>query len=196
MVSKFAKKAWWDDDQFDPCREEHNIKVKRVWHHYKKWEDAANGMYRSIGGEERKSMLEQAIEFTGNDGLYGKFMRMVVVEWPIACEHNLTALEINRKTWIGHAACCLATGIPEDITREAWGRLSSNQRKRANRQADLSIKQWENMYYWGKNAKDNFRSKCSGSCSGTDRDNLRYVQQSIFELLGWQGQHGNASSGC
>jgi len=75
----------------------------------------------------------------------------VVKEWPNACEQNLTNTNINRRAWVGHAACCLAFGCPEYITREAWGFLSDKQRDDANKQADYAIMIWEENYYGSKN---------------------------------------------
>ena len=86
--------------------------------------------------------LERAIVFTGNAELYGSFMRRVANEWPISCEHNLTDEAMNRKAWIGHAATALAIGCPEHITRQAWGRLTDQQRDAANEQAQNAINEW------------------------------------------------------
>ena len=92
---------------------------------------------------DRKAMLEQAIEFTGNAESYGKAMLRVILEWPKSCEHNLSNIEQNRKAWIGHAACALEMGFCEDVVRSAWGYLTDDQREEANRKADFAIKEWE-----------------------------------------------------
>lgn len=120
-----------------------NRSIRRLWHHYKDWEDYQNGMWRSVYGEERKALLAKAIKFTGNAELYGSYMARVIQEWPVGCEHNLTDTGSNRKAWIGHAACCLAIGCPEDITREAWGHLTTQQQDEANLQAQKYIEIWE-----------------------------------------------------
>jgi len=120
--------------------------MKKVWHHYLKWEDYQNGMYRTLSGREKHDALIKAIEFTGNPELYGDWMLEVVERWPVCCEHNLTERSMNRQAWIGHAACCLATGIPEDVTREAWSSLTTEQQDKANAKADLAIQLWEMIY--------------------------------------------------
>jgi hypothetical protein len=103
-------------------------------------------MWRIAKPSSRRRLLKQAIEFTGNAKLYGSFMRRVIAEWPVACEHHLTDQNINRKAWIGHAAACLAIQCPEDITRQAWGYLSKNQQDDANLEAELAIAAWENEH--------------------------------------------------
>lgn len=118
----------------------------RKWHRYEKWEDYQHGMWRIVSGEERDQLLKQAVEFTGNAELYGSYMMKVALEWPIACEHNLTELSMNRQAWIGHAAACLALGLPEDVTRAAWAKLTQEQQDKANAKAQEAIDFWEAQY--------------------------------------------------
>ena len=116
--------------------------MNQIFHHYTLWEDANNGMWKSVSGKEREVMLEDAVRFTGDHILYGSWMMKVIKAWPVACEQNLTNQSINHQAWIGHAAVCLALGIPEDITRDAWWKLTDRQRNDANKQADAAIAAW------------------------------------------------------
>jgi hypothetical protein len=93
-----------------------------------------------------KKQLSIAVEFTGNAVIYGSYMRRVVREWPISCENALTDYSLNRKAWLGHAACALAHGLPESIVRKAWGYLTNEQRFLANREAAGAISEWELSY--------------------------------------------------
>lgn len=120
--------------------------IKRVYHHFSKWEEHKAGMWRTITGEEKRALLDKAIEFTGNTELYGEWMLKVTVRWPFSCEHNLTCTDMNRQAWIGHAATCLAINCPEEITREAWHHLTQQQQDEANVKADEAIASWENAY--------------------------------------------------
>lgn len=112
----------------------------KIWHPYHLWEDLA--MWRDIEKPEYDRLLPMAVEFTGNYRLYGEFMRKVLVEFPIACEHNLTCPSMNKRAWIGHAACYLAINCPEYVTRHAWGMLTEEQRVLADMQADEAIDLW------------------------------------------------------
>ena len=103
-------------------------------------------MWSRVHGERRAVLLQQAIEFTGNHALYGSWMLKVTQQWPTSCEHNLTDIGMNRRAWVGHAACCLAIDCPEDITREAWGYLTQQQQEDANQRADEAIFTWEQSY--------------------------------------------------
>lgn len=121
--------------------------LKRVYHPCHAWEEIRHGMWSDV--ENRSEMLAKAIEFTGNHALYGSYMMRVISEWPISCENALTDSSLNQKAWVGHAACALAIGCPEDITRQAWGMLTDEQRFLANKEADRAIRQWR--YNYAKN---------------------------------------------
>lgn len=125
--------------------------MEQIYHHYSKWEDYNAGMWRKTSKDDERKYLEDAISFTGDAELYGEWMLKVIDEWPVACEHNLSDVGQNRKAWIGHAACCLAIGCPESITRQAWGYLTREQQDRANNMADIAIKQWEQKNGFGEN---------------------------------------------
>lgn len=132
-------------------------KFKRVYHPYYKWEEIRFNMWGEVS--DRRYFLKKAIEFTGDHILYGSFMRRVVGEWPISCENALTDYNINRKAWIGHAACALAIQCPEDITRQAWKELNYEQQYLANKEASRAISSWENMYFESKQLCNNVGEK-------------------------------------
>ncbi len=100
-------------------------------------------MWRMETKEYDDKTLAEVIEFTGNHFLYGSAMFRVIIEWPLSCEHFLSNKNINRKAWIGHAACCIEKIYPEYIVRTAWGLLTEEQRVKANNVADQAIITWE-----------------------------------------------------
>jgi hypothetical protein len=103
--------------------------------------------------DNRKQMLEKAIKFTGDHVLYGSYMMRVIYEWPNSCDNALTDYQMNRKAWVGHAACALAIRCPEDITRQAWGFLTDEQRLLANAEAERAIQSWELRKREGKSIR-------------------------------------------
>jgi hypothetical protein len=114
--------------------------MKRIYHPISKWEEIEYGMWAEV--DDRKRFLEAAIAFTGDHIKYGGYMMRVVNEWTFSCENALTDPALNKKAWVGHAACALAIGCPEDITRQAWGFLTDEQRLLANKAAARAIRQW------------------------------------------------------
>lgn len=120
------------------------VKLNRVYRKISEWEEVEHNMWGKA--KNKNAMLKKAIEFTSNHIAYGEYMMRVAKEWPASCENALTDNMINKKAWIGHAACALALGCPEDITRKAWGYLSYEQQLLANNQAEAAIQSWEKLY--------------------------------------------------
>lgn len=115
--------------------------MKRIYHPWTKWEEIKAGMWADV--DNCKEFLTKAIEFTGDHKRYGRYMRKVIRQWKYSCENALTDKSLNKKAWLGHAACAMALGCPEDITRSAWGHLTDEQRLLANKQAARAIQMWE-----------------------------------------------------
>jgi hypothetical protein len=128
------------------------MKLKRIWLPIESWEELQWNMWGEVANRQR--YLERAVIFTGNHKLYGRYMNRVVREWPNSCINALTDQALNRRAWIGHAACALALYCPEDITRQAWGLLSHEQRLLANKQADRAIQSWEMRYRQGQRIRN------------------------------------------
>lgn len=127
--------------------------LKRVYQPIQDWEEMRFNMWGTV--DDRQEFLRRAIEFTSDHKLYGSYMVRVAEEWPISCENALTDKRLSKLAWIGHAACALAIQCPEDITREAWGRLTDEQRLLANKEAYRAIKRWEANYRASKNILPN-----------------------------------------
>lgn len=115
--------------------------MERIFHHYNKWEDYHAGMYDECK-EGREERVKQAAEILGTPQICREAMQMVIAQWEKATEYNLSNEQINRKAWLGQAACCCYAGIHEDETREAWGIMTEAQRVEANRIAAGIIKRW------------------------------------------------------
>lgn len=116
--------------------------MKRIFHHFSLWEDFHAGMYDE-SKDGRIDRVKKAAEILGTPDICREAMEKVVSEWKIATEYNLSNLEINRKAWLGQAACSCYAGIHEDETREAWGIMTEAQRIEANRIAADIIKKWQ-----------------------------------------------------
>ena len=110
-----------------------------IWHPWWLLEEVTSNMWGNVS--HRKTWLEIAKSFTGNHELYGEWMRKVADEWKHSCEHNLTKTG-DKRPWIGHAAVAMALKCPEDIVREAWGHLTTEQQDLANKQASEAIEYW------------------------------------------------------
>lgn len=120
--------------------------MRRVYHHYEKWEETKAGLWRRPTGEERQALIANCAVFMADTSAFRRAMERAIEEWPISCEANFTTKSINRQAWLGHAACCIAIGCPEEPTRAAWWKLTQMQRDLADEAAAEVIKIWEQRY--------------------------------------------------
>lgn len=115
--------------------------MKADFRPYTEWEDFQAGMYRDALLADREPLEKAAVALLSDQHRLVSAMRSVTTEWRLAAEANLHEPPNNR-AWLGQAACCYAAGVPEELTRAAWGRLTDLQRIAANRVADQVIDEW------------------------------------------------------
>jgi len=114
-------------------------------------------MYKETKISEREQLINKARNLLSNtDNLYIAMSR-VTKEWPIAAMVNLTNIERNRRAWMGQSACCLVCDTPEDLTRESWMLLTEDERRKANKVADIVITEWTTSHLKEYYAKEVFR---------------------------------------
>lgn len=118
-------------------------KIKRIFHHHSKWEEADAGMWRRPTGSEREWHIQRCHEFMEDTARFRDAMLKAISDWPISCEVNLSNPHNNRQAWLGHAACCIAIECPEEPTRAAWWKLTQKQRDDADDAAAEVIDIWE-----------------------------------------------------
>lgn len=119
--------------------------MKQKFYHYTMWEDFQNGMYDEVK-EGRQERVKQAVELLKDTDLLYVQMSRVTKEWKYATEQNFTNASINHQAFLGQTACNIYAGIKEDETREAWGRLTNEERYKANRVADRVFDEWLHEY--------------------------------------------------
>jgi len=129
--------------------------MKQIYHHYLKWECYKNGMWRMETKEYNEKKLPEIIKFTGCHKSYGKSMIEAVDNWKYSIEHHLTDNSINKRAYIGHAACNFSFGWPEYLVRTAWNQLNQTQQFKANKMADNAIEHFIKKH--NKNAQTEIR---------------------------------------
>jgi len=117
------------------------MRIKRIYHHCDALEEAP--MWANISGCDADLFSERAADLMREPDAFKLAMQQAVKEWPLSCEHNLSARAINRKAWLGHAGCFVATGSTEGCTRIGWHSLDSSQQDEANKVAQEVIEEWE-----------------------------------------------------
>lgn len=119
--------------------------MKQVFYHYTQWEDFQNGMYDEQK-EGRTQRVQLAVCLLSNPKELYQNMKRVTNEWKYATEQVLTDMSINHQAFLGQAACNIWKDIKEDETREAWGLLTNEQRRKANAVADRVDDEWRRKY--------------------------------------------------
>lgn len=126
--------------------------MRQEFYHYTLWEDFKNGMYDEVK-EGRSERVAQAVYLLSHTDLLYKQMSRVTNEWNYATRQNLTNKSINHQAFLGQTACNIWKGIKEDETREAWGRLTNDQRYKANKIADKVYDEWKFKFERENNAQ-------------------------------------------
>lgn len=119
--------------------------MKQKWYHYTLWEDFQAGMYNEVK-EGRSDRVKKAVFLLSCIDLLYIYMSRVANEWKYATEQNFTNPSVNHQAFLGQSACCLYADIKEDETREAWGKLTPEQRYAANKVADRVFDEWAKRY--------------------------------------------------
>ncbi len=120
--------------------------VERVYHNFEKWEDWKSGFYREVEKKQHPFFVASAAHLLSNGNELFDAMKRVVLDWRFSSEENLTNLSLNRRAWLGQAACCHNYRTPEHLTREAWHTLSKSQQTAANKVATQILTLWLKIY--------------------------------------------------
>lgn len=114
----------------------------RVYHPFDALEETHAGLWRITSGAERKRHITSSARLMASPERFKAAMSEAVERWPRSCEHNLSAENVNRIAWLGHAGCCVGVGSPEEATRAAWHTLNADQQNEANRVAGEVLQAW------------------------------------------------------
>jgi len=123
--------------------EKHLRPNERIYYHYEDLEEFHAGMWRIIRGERRKNLVETAAVIMRDSARFKDAMMTAASQWVKSCEANLTAEGVNKIAWLGHAGCCVDSGIPEDCTRAGWHTLTQAEQDEANRVAAEVLEFWQ-----------------------------------------------------
>jgi len=115
----------------------------RVWRPFHVLEEHKHGMWRRLNGDARQPFIDASAALMSDPEAFEAAMLRAISEWPESCAAALTVGAMNRRAWMGHAGCCIATGSPEELTRLGWHTLTPEQQAAANAAADRAIAVWE-----------------------------------------------------
>lgn len=122
--------------------------LDRQYFHYEDLEEWRAGMWRIVRGTKRHDLSVAAADLMRCPDEFKAAMQSATREWPKSCLHNLSAESMNRLAWLGHAGCLIATGSPEECTRNGWHMLNKDEQDEANRVAQEVLDEWLSHYQW------------------------------------------------
>jgi hypothetical protein len=117
--------------------------MKRVFHHYKLWEDYKHGFYNVPSKKEKNKDKDKVLDFFTDQDLVFAQMFKVSNSWVYSMEQNLTNINMNRVAYIGQASVCYFLGISSLSTMYAWKFLKPDDQIKSNKTANKIIKLWE-----------------------------------------------------
>lgn len=118
------------------------VQPGRVYFHYLDLEEYHAGFWKSVYNRDIKARLTAtSVKILRDRDIFSGAVQRVIKEWPNSCLAEFTAPG-NHRAWLGQAACCLVAGVPENLTRLAWWKLTEVQRIAANDIAEIAIRDW------------------------------------------------------
>lgn len=114
----------------------------RFWAPYDSREDYRAGMWRRARGSSEVTLIALAVRLLRDTARFRDVLSRVIREWPVSCRVEFTRRG-SHEAWMGAAACCLAHGVPEGLTRRAWWKLTDAEQLRANAVAREALLLWE-----------------------------------------------------
>lgn len=117
--------------------------MKRIYHHWEKWECFRAGMYETVppDGYTPESAKLAYRDFLADIDRFSRACQRVLDTWVYSCEQFLSNDNINRIAWIGQASMCIDTGVP-CCFRGGFKLLTPTQQRMANSVAAEYLQKW------------------------------------------------------
>lgn len=141
QAEDFGENALHGDD-VEEYRTVNTDDPDRIFHPFGKWECHKAGLYAtSVDGKTKEECEKLYAEFLSDLPRFEKAAKKVISTWKNSCEHYLTNTAMNRIAWIGQAAACYATGLPNSFSAGFY-LLSERQQAAANTCALKILNVW------------------------------------------------------
>jgi len=117
--------------------------MKKIWHHWEKWECAKSGFYSSFSevGITKEVAKDQYREFLSDLTMFEDVLKLVISEWKFSCEHFLSDHSRNKIAWLGQASMAYIAGIPSEA-RAGYKLLTERQQELADNLALKYLNIW------------------------------------------------------
>ena len=117
--------------------------MDKIYNHYEIWEDYQAGMYNDSDCQDKDKKVFLSVELLSNEKRFRDVCISILENWKVASDENLSNTGMNRRAWLGAAACMYNHGCPEWLTRIAWSLLNKEIQFKANNVAEQIINIYE-----------------------------------------------------
>lgn len=114
--------------------------MNRVFYHYKDLEETYSNLWKT--GSEN-DMITKSLHLLSERKSFKNAVKKMLSDWKKSAIFNLTNESQNRIAWIGQATCSHAHGATNGETKEAWSKLTEDQKLVANNVAFECLSDWE-----------------------------------------------------
>lgn len=114
--------------------------MNRVFYHYKELEETYSNLWKT-GSDE--GLINKSIILLSDRNAFKKEIKGMLSDWKKSAIFNLTNESQNRIAWIGQATCSHAHGATNGETKDAWSKLTEDQKLSANNVAFECLNDWE-----------------------------------------------------
>lgn len=120
-------------------------RVHYPWHEMEEYHPDG-GMWAIPPATERQRFIDASADLMRAPAEFETAMLEAIAAWPRSCNVALSSPGLNKRAWLGHAGCFIATGSPEETTRLGWHQLTDSEQRAANAAADRAIDQWRRAH--------------------------------------------------
>jgi hypothetical protein len=117
--------------------------MDRIFHPWVKWEDYCHNFYGGFNTTKTKrETIEDYANLLRDIPRFEAALKVIIKEWPYACEHNLTNEALNRIAYLGQAACALEYHVPHYVSCSGYNLLTPEEQQAADKKAEEYLNIW------------------------------------------------------
>lgn len=117
--------------------------MKKIYNPFYKWEDFNNGFFNNRKEEE---YILKALELLSSPQLFEEVGVKMIDQWTFCIDENLTNSNLNKIAYLGQASCNFKYGCTSLEVKEAWKKLETEQKNKANNVAKKLITYYNEKY--------------------------------------------------
>lgn len=124
--------------------------MNRIYHPYDKWECYRHNFFGGMMNYVKDDSLTMYASLLKDLKKFEHALSIIIRDWPMSCEHNLTNEGLNRIAWLGQASCALVYQVPAEVSRGGYNLLTPEEQQAADAMAKKYLDIWLEKYEHSK----------------------------------------------